>query len=121
MNLEQKFKTVVNEVNIMNPNIDMIKHLYLRLIVQDGEREHTHHCIHVTKCKDIKFSALWYTAHYWGIGEHEHSYLKNYPIVSQLTKEPVWWFDNEITVRLESYKEITEIEYQFLNKLFYGG
>lgn len=85
------------------------KHLYVRLNVRDGEREHTHHCITSTKCDSLEFAVVWYTAHFWGQGEmfREHA------------DEFYFMFDNEITVEVETWKELTADEANFLNNLMY--
>ena len=84
------------------------RHLYIQLAVQDGSREHTHHCVTSTLCKDIRFAVAWYASHFWGEGElerHDNNFF--------------WWFDGEITVKIEDYKELTSHEANLLNELFY--
>jgi hypothetical protein len=82
----------------------MKKHLFIRLQVQDGERQHDHKVLHNTKANNIEFAAQRYVSTFWGKGEREDDF---------------WWFDGEITARLEKVVEITEKEYNRLYALFY--
>jgi hypothetical protein len=85
------------------------KHLYIRLNVRDGEREHTHHCVTSTTCESLEFAVVWYAAHFWGQGEmfREHA------------DEFYFMFDNEIAVEVETWKELTDEEANFLNQIMY--
>lgn len=88
---------------------DKPKHLYIRLNVRDGEREHTHHCVTSTTCESLEFAVVWYAAHFWGQGEmfREHA------------DEFYFMFDNEIAVEVETWKELTDEEANFLNQIMY--
>jgi hypothetical protein len=86
-----------------------LRYLFIQLKVQDGEREHNHRVLHTTTAKNLDFAAERYVASYWG--------------ESELDKSCGAWFAHggEIAIQLEKCTEITESEYQFLNKLFYGA
>lgn len=90
------------------------KHLYIRLKVTDGEREHTHHCVTSTSCNSLDFAVVWYVMHFWGHGDIEK---RNY--VSSGSKGYLVWFDGEITVELEKWKLLNSDEANFLNELMY--
>lgn len=83
-----------------------MKYLYIRLTVQDGEREHTHHCIHTTNAKNIEFAAERYAASFWGKSTHD--------------KDGYWsaW-GGEIMIKLRNVERLTKKQYNFLNSLFY--
>ena len=81
-------------------------HLFIQLTVQDGMREHTHNIVTSTLCENIEFAVGWYASHYWGVGTLERH-----------DRQFFWWFDDEITVRISSYKVITPDEANFLNEL----
>ncbi len=82
----------------------MKKHLFIKLLVQDGERQHDHRVLHTTKAKNIEFAAQRYLSTFWGNGKREDDF---------------WWFDNVITARLEKVVEISKKEYDRLFALFY--
>ncbi len=82
----------------------MKKHLFIRLQVQDGERQHDHKVLHTTNATNIEFAAQRYVSTFWGQGEREDDF---------------WWFDNEITARLEKVVQITKKEYERLYALFF--
>jgi len=82
---------------------EAMKYLYIRIQIQDGAREHTHHCLHTTNCQNLDFAVEWYVAHFWGQGKRD---------------DDLWWFDDEITARFENWKELTKEEYYYLNNLF---
>lgn len=97
---------VVKKLEVINQP----KHLYIRLNVRDGEREHTHHCITSTNCESLEFAVVWYAAHFWGHGELESDKNKT---------SYFWWFNSEITVSIETWKELTNSEANMLNQLMY--
>jgi len=81
------------------------KYLFIELSVQDGERQHTHLCLHATKAKNLDFVAQRYAAQYWG-----ESYRD----------DDVWYaHGGEIAIRLTRFKELTKAKYLFLHNLFY--
>ncbi len=82
----------------------MKKHLFIKLQVQDGERQHDHMVLHTTNANNIEFAAQRYVSTFWGDGEREGDF---------------WWFDGEITARLDKVVEITEKEYNRLVALFH--
>lgn len=90
------------------------KHLYIRLNVRDGEREHTHHCVTSTECENLDFAVAWYAAHFWGQGT-----IEKQTYVSGGVKGWFVWFDGEITVTVETWKELTPEEANILNKIMY--
>ena len=81
------------------------KYLYIRLKVQEGEREHIHHCLHITKCNNINFAGDWYAAHFWG----------------ESTRDNDTWYacNNEIAISLKEVKELSKKEFEFLDNLIY--
>lgn len=90
----------------------MEKKLYIRLEVMEGEREHTHHCLHeVDREVDNETAAREYASDFWG---------------EPLDDEPDengWFMQHcgEIAVRYTAVRELMEWEYHFLQELFYGG
>lgn len=82
-----------------------MKHLLITLEVRDGEREHTHRCLHTTRGNNIQFAAERYASTYWGEGTREDDY---------------WWFFGEIIVKLERVTELTEYEFKLMDNLFNG-
>ena len=81
-----------------------VRHLFIHLEVREGERVHDHKVITSTKCKDLNFAVEWYTSHYWGHGE-------------RWFKDRRWFFWNgEIAATLKNWNDLTEEEYQILNK-----
>jgi len=85
------------------------KHLYIRLNVRDGEREHTHHCVTSTKCDSLEFAVNWYALHFWGHGEmwsksDNHCYFNG----------------GEIAVEIDSWRELNSEEANLLNEIMYG-
>ena len=83
-----------------------MKKLYIELTVQDGERKHTHRVLTQTTCEDTNFAAQWYAAHFWGESKREDD----------------WWssWGGEIAIRLVKVVELSETEYEILNKVFYA-
>ena len=79
-------------------------HLFIHLVIQDGERQHDHKVLHTTKCKNLDFAVEWYVAHFWGLGERWFN-------------DDRWFFwGGEIAGELKSYSELTEDEFNILNK-----
>jgi hypothetical protein len=78
-----------------------MKHLFIHLKVQDGERVHDHKVLHTTNAENLAFAAERYVASYWGYGEHDGDW---------------WWFNGEIAATLETYSELTEQEFEILNR-----
>ena len=86
-----------------------VRYLFIHLKVQDGEREHDHRVLHTTTGTNLEFAAERYVASFWGY--------------SELDKNTDCWYAHggEIAMRLETYRELTEEEYNYLNGLFYGA
>ena len=80
--------------------------LYIRIKVQSGNREHTHHCLHESNCKSSVFAVMWYASHFWG-----HGVLDK--------EEGHWWFDDEIIVEVETYKVLSKTDYELMHNLMY--
>jgi len=83
-----------------------IKHLYIRLIVREGEYEHTHHCLYLTMAENINFAAELYAARFWG-----PSYRDGYRWMAQ---------GGCMAIRVDRVLEISEEKYLELHSLFYG-
>ena len=81
-----------------------ITYLYIRIIVGDGGREHTHHCLIETKCEDVTFAVRWYLAHYWGHAQYSR-------------EDRVFWVEDEITLDCETFTELTYNEYKYLTNI----
>jgi hypothetical protein len=83
-----------------------IKHLYIRLLVREGENVHTHHCLYSTKAENIHFAAELFAARFWG-----ESYRDEY-----------WWMAQNgcMAIKVERVLEISEEKYLELHSLFYG-
>ena len=79
-----------------------MKYLFIELLVQDGERSHTHKILHTTTGNDIKFAAERYASTYWGYGSYEHGIG--------------WWFDGEIVVKVNNVIELTKEEFECLDR-----
>lgn len=82
-----------------------MKHLFIQLAIQDGEREHTHRVLHTTNAQNINFAAEYYAAHYWG-----YSYKDN-------NRWYAW--GGEISIQVEKVQELTQEEFDKLSNLFY--
>jgi hypothetical protein len=81
------------------------KYLYIRLTVREGEREHTHHCLHTTRAENINFAAELYAARFWGTSYRDDS---------------TWYaWGGEIAITLEKVQEISAEKYNELHELFY--
>lgn len=86
-----------------------MKYLFIELEIQDGERIHTHRCLHTTKCKNINYAAEYYAAHYWGYSERTFNDNSWYAHVG------------EIAIECTDVKELTKSQYDFMYNVFYGG
>jgi hypothetical protein len=84
------------------------RHIYIDLLIHDGEREHNHRTVFSTNCESLEFAVLYYQFSYWGYGYRESR------------KDKHCWFDGELTCEIAKWKEITEEESNFLNDLIYG-
>jgi hypothetical protein len=87
-----------------------MKHLLITLKIQDGEREHTHRCLHTTTGNNVQFAAQHYASNYWGEGERDKI----------LSKDRWWFFGGEIAVLVESVTELTENEFKLMDEIFCG-
>lgn len=82
-----------------------VKYVYVRLDVQDGEREHTHHCLLITKCENLHFAVQRYASTYWGEGSRDRD---------------CWYFDDgSVAVSVYTYKELTAEEYNTMFDIMY--
>ena len=88
----------------LKQNKNCMKYLYVRIGVQDGEREHTHHTLLVTNCVSLWFAAMRYVSQFWGDGERDGD---------------LWWFQHEITAKMETFTELTKEEYDLMYKTMY--
>lgn len=82
-----------------------MRHLYLNIIVQEGEFEHTHKVLISTKCENLNFAINYYIAHFWGHGELDRTVTKYW-----------WWWDGVHCGRVESWVEVPEEDYEILKK-----
>lgn len=84
-----------------------MKHLFINLLIREGEMEHDHRVLHKTNCKSIEFAALWYAAHYW---DDEIDYRMD-----------DWFFvhGSTMAIKVDRVKEITEYEYNLMNRIIY--
>lgn len=80
-----------------------MKYLLITIDAREGERVHTHRCLHTTTGNNIQFAAQRYISTYWGWGEREDDW---------------WWFHGEITLELRMVKELSEYEYRLMSELF---
>jgi hypothetical protein len=84
------------------------RHIYIDLLITDGEREHNHRTAFSTNCENLGFAVLLYQFRYWGHGYRE-------------SREDInCWFDGVITCKIEKWKEVTYEEANFINELIYG-
>ena len=87
-----------------------MKHLYIELEVQDGERRHTHRVLHNTNAENILFAAEWYVSHFWGNGRSDGRPFNN----------EWWWFCGEYAARLVRVVEVPPDDHKVLRKYMYG-
>lgn len=83
-----------------------MKHLFITLEIQDGEREYTYRVLHTTPGNNINFAAERYASKFWGEGERERDF---------------WWFFHEITVRVYTVIELTENEFKLMSEIYDGN
>jgi len=81
-----------------------MKYLYIELEVQDGERRHTHRCLHTTPGENINFAAQRYAYQFWGEPDGHND---------------EWWDLYDIAIRLRKVTELTKEEYELMRKIFY--
>ena len=77
--------------------------LFIHLEIQDGERRHDHKLLTQTNCKNIEWAVHWYVAHFWGHGEKDFA-------------DEWWWYNSEFAARLVDYDELSDEDYEILNK-----
>lgn len=82
---------------------DNTTYIFLRFDIQDGERTHQHKVLFQTRATNIKFAIHKYLSQYWGESDYDR-------------KDKVWWFFNEITLKLVKYEVLTKEKYDFLTK-----
>lgn len=84
------------------------RRLYVRLEIQEGEREHTHHCLFTTDIQDDEQAGKAYAESYWDEGGNwdEDRYSA---------------FFGEMAIRVEKVQEITEDEFVFLEETLYSA
>lgn len=83
-----------------------MKYLFIQINIRDGERVHNHRVVIQTKCKNLRFAAQYYIAHYWGESKHDG--------------EGSWYaHGGEIALTLDFFKVISKSTYKLLNNLFY--
>ena len=86
--------------------MEKIKYLFIHLKVREGEREHDHKILHTTKCENLDFAAEYYVAHFWGDADRVNDSWE------------AW--GGEIVITLQRHKELTEEEYNYLQKFLYN-
>ena len=85
----------------------MIKYLYIRLLIKEGDREHTHHCLYVSKLS-LKDAAKKFAANYWGESEWDE-------------KNQCWYAcGGDIAISISKVEELTEREYTFLKNVLFS-
>lgn len=84
------------------------RRLYVRLEIQEGEREHTHHCLFTTDIQDDEQAGRAYAESYW---DEDGNWDED------------WYsaFFGEMAIRVEKVQEITEDEFVFLEKTLYSA
>ncbi len=79
-----------------------LKHLFIHIEVQDGERRHDHKVLHCTTAKNINFAAERYVSTFLGY--------------SKVDKESRWWDYGDCLGRLKHVEELTSTEYEILKR-----
>jgi hypothetical protein len=98
-----------------------MKRLFIQLKIQDGEREHNHRVTTVTNCENIYFAAAWYAAHYWGETdwiEKSNCYYLCKGVETKGVEPTFYQHGGEIAVTVGKVEELTQAEFNLLNKLF---
>ena len=83
-----------------------LRYIFISLEIVDGEKTYYNTTVIATKAMNLEFAANWYAAHFFGESESERS------------QNDVKWWDEfmERLVSVSSWKEITESEFNVLNK-----
>lgn len=79
-----------------------LKHLFIHIEVQDGERRHDHKVLHCTTAKNINFAAEKYVSTFGGYGK--------------VDKKSRWWNYGGWAGRLKHVEELTSTEYEILKR-----
>ena len=79
----------------------IMKHIFIKLTVREGEFEHTHKILHTSNCKNLEFAVNWYVAHYWGHGQR-------YP------NDDWWWWDGVHCGQIDYWTDVPEEDYKVL-------
>jgi len=81
-----------------------MKYLFIELKVRDGERVYTLRVLHTTCAKNINFVAERYASSFFS---------------GKSTREDdFWWFNYEVTARVQFVTELTEKEYKIMSDIF---
>ena len=96
----------------------MIKYIFLKLNVRDGEIEHTHKILLETKCNNIDFAVAWYAAHFYG--ENWYNEVPSYHN-DRCKLSDVYWFQihGEVCISVDSYTELSKRHYNLM-KIYLG-
>lgn len=82
-----------------------MRYVFINLEIQDGERNHVHRVLHITRTKNLDFAVKRYVSTFWGYGK--------------VDKLSGWWDYGECAGRLKTFTELTKEEYEKLNHLFF--
>lgn len=93
-----------------------MRYIFVELVVGDGYRKYHLKELIATKAKSIEFAILWYMVHCYGEGWIDRSSRIKTDDPETLLKNILIWFDNEITVSLYYYKELTKETYNILKQ-----
>jgi hypothetical protein len=81
-----------------------MKYVYVRLTVQDGERQYTQHATVFTYGDNLWLAAIRYVATYFGQPDWRDS--------------ESWFFQGgEVATRMSTYEELTKEEFDLLNRI----